>query len=284
MTRTVLVVGANGGVGAAITRTMLERGYRVAATVSREEKLAAFRHEFPACSLSMSLDLTASESTVASVASFIKTIGSLDAVVTCSAVAPFAPAETMSMDMFRRTMEINCLSVLAVYQASLPALRRSRGRFVITGSYSGRVATPLMAAYVCSKFALEGLADVLRQEAGEWGVDVVLLQPGMIDTPMVRRSRDDLAAAIATLSGQENALYGKLFRQTSYRATSALDAGGIMSPDRVADAAIIAIESDVPEPRYAVGDDADYILAARRVKSDREMDALVLDIYRSAPI
>ncbi len=285
--RSTLLIGANGGVGAAAARTMLGHGYRVTATVSRPESKASFEKDVPGCRRVHVLDLSDSASVERSIeeiiADLVATESRLDAVVVCAAVSPFAPAETTSLAMFRRTMVINCVSHLAIYRAAMPALRACRGRFVFTSSLSGRVATPLMGAYVASKFALEGLADVMRQEAGEWGVEVILLQPGTIDTPVLSRSRAALAAAIPGLSKNEDALYGKLYRQMQYRVVSALDQGGLMSPQVVAEAVIHAIETPTPEPRYRIGSDAELLIEASRTKSDRDMDSLVLDIYRSSP-
>lgn len=284
MARNALVVGANGGVGKAVAAALLARGYAVTATVSRPEKLEAFRKEMPGCSRTLALDLADGDDVLATLRDVIADMAQLDAVVVCGAVAPFAPAEMAPLEIFRRTMEINCVSNLAIYQAAMPALRRSKGRLILTSSWSGRVATPIMAPYVSSKFALEGLTDVIRQEAGEWGVEVVLLQPGAIDTPMIRSSRDALAAAIAVLPQEEKTLYGKLYLQMKYRTDAALEAGGITPPEVVAAAAIHAIETDKPQPRYPVGADAELMVEASRTKSDREVDALILDIYRSSPI
>jgi NAD(P)-dependent dehydrogenase (short-subunit alcohol dehydrogenase family) len=284
VSRTVLAIGANGGFGSALTRKMLARGYSVAATVSRPEKLGVFLREFPECSQVVALDLADGDRIAGVLGDVLTQIPQLDAVVVCGAVAPLAPAEMTPLNMFRETMEVNCLSNLAIYQTTMQALRRNRGRLILTSSYSGRVATPMMAAYVASKFALEGLTDVIRQEARQWGVEVVLLQPGMIDTPMIRRTQSTLATTIAALPEQQRILYGTLYRQMKYRADSALEAGGITSPDVAADAAIRAIEADVPQSRYPIGADAEFMVAASKTKSDREIDDLVLDIYRSAPV
>jgi NAD(P)-dependent dehydrogenase (short-subunit alcohol dehydrogenase family) len=142
----------------------------------------------------------------------------------------------------------------------------------------------MMGAYVASKFALEGLADVMRQEASEWGVPVIVLQPGTIDTPVLNRSRDALAARLAALSDSERGLYGRLYRQMLYRIEEALAAGGLMRPEVVAGAVIEAIDSPDPLPRYRIGADAEFLIEASRTKSDREIDAIILNLYRSAPI
>ena len=190
----------------------------------------------------------------------------------------------VAIEEFRRTIEINCTAALAIYQATIPHLRKTRGRLVLTGSYSGKVATPVMAAYVASKFALEGLTDVLRQEAQGWGVEIVLIQPGALDTPMMRRTQEDLGHTIANLSADQAERYGDLYRQMKYRADEALANGTYSSPEAAAAGVIEALRENPPSTRYPIGDDARYMLNLAKNSSDREIDDVILDIYRSAPL
>ena len=284
MNRQVLVVSANGGVGSAVTRALLEAGDQVLATVSKPGKLAEFEQQFPRCKAAIPLDLSAADDIAARLQPFISDLDRLDAVIVCGAVARFDPAEFVPLEVFRATMEVNCVSHLAIYQAVIAALRLSKGRIIFTGSLSGRVATPLMGAYVASKFALEGLVDSMRQEAGDWGVEVVLLQPGGIDTPMPRHSSAELAVTIPNLPAKEQALYGKLYLQTQYRVNSSLDSPVMMPPARVAAAVLEALDAVIPETRYRLGDDAEQLIEASKTLPDREIDQIVLDIYRSAPV
>jgi NAD(P)-dependent dehydrogenase (short-subunit alcohol dehydrogenase family) len=283
MARDILLIGANGGMGRAVARKLIDRGDSVTALVSGQATLGQFEREVPGSRRVLALDLADSESVRNGIAALIPEVTPLHAVVFCAAFSPFAPAETMSLSEFRRTLEINCVSHLAVYQAVMPALRRDKGRFIVTSSLSGRVATPMMGAYVASKFALEGLADAMRQEASEWGVPVIVLQPGTIETPALTRSRDALKAKLAGLSGDESRLYGQLHRQMLYRVEEALASGTLMQPATVADAVVAAIDSPDPLPRYRVGADAELLIEASRTKSDREIDEIILGIYRSAP-
>lgn len=282
--RTAVVVGANGGMGAAVTRALLQQGYDVAATVSRPDTLDAFLAAFPACSHAVPLDLSDAGAVKAQLTGLVENLPRLDAVVVCAAVAPFAPAETTDFDVFRQTMAINCLSNLAIYQACLPALRRTRGRLLLTGSWSGKVATPMMASYVASKFALEGLADVLRQEASAWGVHIVLIEPGALDTQMMRRSQVSLAATIEALPESDAALYGTLYRQMKYRADEGIANANFTAPEIVAAAVREALEAALPATRYPVGADAMFMLDLAATRSDREIDDFILDMYRSAPL
>lgn len=282
--RTALLVGANGGMGMAVAQALSGADYSLAATVSREGAVAPFAASFPQCEIVEPLDLSDAAAVKAQLEDLTARLDRLDAVVVCSAVAPCAPAEMVAIEEFRRAIEINCTASLAIYQATLPHLRKTRGRLVLTGSYSGRIATPVMAAYVTSKFALEGLSDVLRQEAQEWNVDVVLIQPGALDTPMMRRTQEALAQTIASLPPDVETRYGQLYRQMKYRADEGLANATYSSPDAAAAAVMAALEAERPETRYPVGEDARFMLEMARARSDREIDEFILDMYRSAPV
>jgi NAD(P)-dependent dehydrogenase (short-subunit alcohol dehydrogenase family) len=275
----VLLIGANGGVGQETCRRMISRGYQVVATVSRPEKVEELTRQIPGCARVITLDLADADRVAGLVRDEVARLDRLDAVMVCAAAMPMGPAELTPLATLRDTMEVNCASHLAIYQATIPVLRDSRGRLVFTSSYSGRVATPMQAAYVASKFALEGLADVMRMESSAWGVRVVLLQPGGIDTPAIPRLEAALRTAVAGLDEADERVYGEVYRQMLRRITATREAGGIMSPDVVAEAGILAIESEDPQPRYRLGIDAETLIEMSRTKTDREMDAVVLGFY-----
>ena len=151
--RNALVIGANGGMGSAVVQSLQSAGWGVWATVSRRDGIDGFSTLFPNCIGVEALDLADADAVLAGTEELMVRMAQVDAVVVCAAVAPFAPAETTPLRDFRQTMEINCVSNLAVYRASLPWLRKTKGRLILTGSYSGRIATPVMASYVASKFA-----------------------------------------------------------------------------------------------------------------------------------
>lgn len=270
--------------GVAVARALNAAGYDVSATVSKPDAIASLTEGCPGVRIVEPLDLGSAESVKERLVALVGRMPRLDAAIMCAAVAPFAPAETTSFPNFRRTMEINCLSNLAVYQACLPALRQTGGRLVLTSSWSGKVATPMMASYVASKFALEGLCDVLRQEAQAWGVEVVLIEPGALDTQMMRRSQATLAQVIAALEPDEAAHYGTLYRQMKYRADEGIENSNYTAPEIVAAAVLEALRAAPPATRYLVGSDAEFMAELARSKSDREVDAFILEMYRSAPL
>lgn len=278
--RTVLLVGANGGVGSALARRLVAEGFAVVATVSRPEKLDAYSNSQPGLASVTTLGLSNAQEVRERVAALVADLDRLDAVVSCSAMSPFGPAETTPLEQFNTTMEVNCVANLALYQATIPALRASRGHLVVVGSLSGRVATPMMCSYVASKFALEGLVDVIRQESAQWGVKTSLLEPGGIDTPMIERSRDAVAIALADLAPEAH-LYRDMYAQMLARLSVRRPAGTMTSPEEVADVVLRILDDPDADARYPIGADARYLIEASRTRSDREVDAIVLKAYRS---
>src|SRR5262245_8359221 len=125
MARNVIVVGAGGGLGRAVAQSLLERGHSVIATVSDEQKVERFRRELPRCADVIAVDLADAERCEEALRGGIARMDRLDAIIVCAAISPMFPAETTTIDTFRRTLEINCVSHLAIYRAAMPALRKS---------------------------------------------------------------------------------------------------------------------------------------------------------------
>jgi NAD(P)-dependent dehydrogenase (short-subunit alcohol dehydrogenase family) len=283
MSKSVLVIGANGGVGSCLVGRLIEGGYDVVASVSSLDKAESLKRRLPACRAVLALNLANANHVQDALEQLIGELEQpLDAVIVCAAVSPVIPAETTSLEVFRRAHEINCVSPLAIYRTVIPSLRRTRGRLILISSLSGKVGMPLQAAYVSSKFALEGLADVLRQESSGWGVHVVVVQPGGIDTPMVDRAIESARECLASLREPNSALYAKLLVRFEALASEAKRQNRLTSPQEVAEVAMNALESFAPEARYAVGTDAQMFIGAAKKLSDREIDNLVLGAYRSS--
>jgi NAD(P)-dependent dehydrogenase (short-subunit alcohol dehydrogenase family) len=164
------------------------------------------------------------------------------------------PLEFLPLDELRRQLEINLVGHLAMTQAFLPLLRRSRGRVVNTGSVSGVLAIPALGPYCMSKFALEAFTDSLRLELRPWGIEVVLLQPGQIATPIWEKGLADSDAATAAAPAELLALYGPLIESTRRLAEHARRHARPV--DVVARAVVHAFTARRPKRRYVVGGNA----------------------------
>ena len=187
----------------------------------------------------------------------------LDAIVENAGIAIAAPLEFLPVEELTRQLDVNVAGQLRVLQAALPALRRARGRVVLMGSIGGRSALPFLGAYAMSKFALEAMADALRLELAPWGIEVALIEPGTIATPMwtkPQRSVDEFPAEAAELYGARIDRFRRLAAQRS--------ANGVPA-DEVAGAVEHALTAEKPKTRYVVGPDA-----KRRGRVERLPDRL----------
>lgn len=179
----VVVTGASTGIGAAVARRLAEAGYLVFGTVRRQEAAGGVERDG---GVPLLLDVTDARSIAAARQEVESRIGDqpLLALVNNAGIAAAGPLEHLPLDELRRVLEVNVVGLVAVTQAFLPALRRSRGRVVNISSTSGRMALPFGGPYAASKFALEAISDSLRRELIPSGIKVVVIQPGSITTPI----------------------------------------------------------------------------------------------------
>jgi NAD(P)-dependent dehydrogenase (short-subunit alcohol dehydrogenase family) len=267
MMRKVLVIGAAGGVGLQVTRQLLAQGWAITATVMDRAEEQALRNAAPDVTDVLTLDLSNADTVLGTLPARIQ---DLDAVAVCAAMGPVGPLETMPLALLRKTFEVNAIADVAIYQACMPRLRASHGRFVFVSSFSGKVSLPFVGAYSGSKFALEGLGDVMRREAASFGVKVILIEPGGINTPMVKGQVEAATRGRDALSPQFRALYGSLYDTYIKVLNSALNAG--MPASQVASVVVEALTVDDPETRYVVGEDAKFMCTQVAAMPDRQAD------------
>jgi NAD(P)-dependent dehydrogenase (short-subunit alcohol dehydrogenase family) len=260
----VLVTGASTGIGRATALELARRGAAVLAGV--RDPAAA-----PEGCTALELDVTSPDDVAA--AGEEATRGGLDALVNNAGIAVVGPLEYLPLDALRRQLEVNTVAQLAVTQACLPALRASRGRIVNLSSIAGRMALPLYGPYAASKYALEALSDSLRQELRGTGVDVVLVEPGAIDTLIWERGTRAGDALWEALPAVARERYGPL-QQTIRRLAEHAGRDG-EPPEVVARTIADVLAARRPRTRYVIGRDARLQAALQRVMAGRAMDALV---------
>lgn len=197
--------------------------------------------------------------------------GGLDALVNNAGIGVGGPLELVAAEDLRRQFEVNVFAQVAVTQALLPALRRARGRIVFVSSIGGRVATAFTAPYAASKHAIEAFGDALRVELRSSRVQVALVEPGSVATPIWDKGRADaervvIPAELEEFYGRIPAALGKALEDTARRA---------VPPERVAETIERALTSPRMKARYVVGTDAKAMLLAKRVLPDHMFDRLV---------
>ncbi len=278
----LLVVGGAGGVGSALVCQRVASGDEVIATVLNDAEAATVASAHGGAVTTYLLDLAQPDRVVESVRALIAETGGLDAVAVCAAVSPYGPAETTPLNVYRTTFDINLLSAVAIYQAVMPALRQSRGRIVFISSMAGKAAMPFVGAYVASKFALEGLADVMRREAEPQGVHISLIEPGGIRTPMMEDQLASIDGRIAGLGEEERQRYGGLYR--AFKALSShAHANDASTAQEVAAVVATALDAELPDARYIVGGGAEQLIGMTRTLSDRELDGAFAQMF-SPPV
>jgi NAD(P)-dependent dehydrogenase (short-subunit alcohol dehydrogenase family) len=199
----------------------------------------------------------------------VESIAKLDALVANAGIAIAAPLEFLPPGELTRQLDVNVVGQVRVLQAVLPLLRRSRGRVVLMGSIGGKSALPFLGAYAMSKFALEAMADALRLELAPFRIQIALIEPGSIATPIwskPQRTVDEFPA-------EAQDLYGERVVQFRKRAEAA--ARDAVPPVEVAKAVEHALTADSPKARYVVGRDAKRRAAIEKLP-DRLRDKALL--------
>jgi NAD(P)-dependent dehydrogenase (short-subunit alcohol dehydrogenase family) len=266
----VLITGASRGIGRATALALDRAGHEVIAGVRDEEAAGRLVAAASGRLRTVSLDVT-DASSVRAAAEAVG--GRLDALVNNAGVAIGGVVEALDLDALRRQLEINVVGQVAVTQALLPAIRAAAGRVVFISSVSGRVSAPALTPYTASKFAIEAIADGLRLEVRRWGIRVVLVEPGSIDTDLWRNAEAQFDAEVAAMDPEHRRLYDelltgtrKLIRSTAKRAAPL---------DKVTAAVVEAVTAERPRTRYVVGSDARGQLLLKAALPDRAFDAVV---------
>src|ERR687897_3805974 len=204
---TVLVTGASSGIGEATAIHLREVGFAPIAGVRKDED--AERLEGLGLR-TVKLDVTEA----AGIAAARQPPGDepLTGLVNNAGIAVGAPLEFLPIDRLRQQLEVNLIGQMAVTQAFLPALRRARGRIVMVSSIGGGVALPLVSAYNASKFGLEGMSDSLRRELRGQGVDVILIEPGGVKTPIWKKGNELADDLNEDMPPEAERLYGPMIK------------------------------------------------------------------------
>jgi NAD(P)-dependent dehydrogenase (short-subunit alcohol dehydrogenase family) len=269
--RTVVVTGASSGIGEMCALRLAAAGWRVYGGVRSPEAGQSLRERGIT---PLELDVTSSDQ----IGAAAKTVGdTLDGLVDNAGIAIAAPLELVPVDELRHQLEVNVIGQVAVTQAFLPALRRSRGRIVLVGSIGGRSALPFLGPYAASKHALEAIADSLRVELRPWGISVSIIEPASIKSEIWTKGATGADEMRAQLPSEAQLLYASAiekFRQV------ALSRGPGGDPDSVAKAVEHALSARRPKARYLVGRDAHIRVWIERLPTrlrDRVLARLLAD-------
>jgi NADP-dependent 3-hydroxy acid dehydrogenase YdfG len=279
--RAVLITGCSSGIGRATALRLAGAGWRVYATARRPQTLSELADA--GCE-TLALDVTDEDSMRAAVRSVEEAEGAVGVLVNNAGYSQSGAIETVAMDAVRRQFETNVFGLVQLTQLVLPKMRaQGWGKIVNVGSMGGRLTFPGGGYYHATKHALEAISDALRFELRGFGIDVILLEPGLIVTDFgnaATASMSEVGADSETPAGSGespqadpyanfNAAVGAL-TVGAYEGPMRMLGGG---PDRVAKVIERAITRGHPPARITITPSAKLTIGMRRLLSDRAWDA-----------
>jgi NAD(P)-dependent dehydrogenase (short-subunit alcohol dehydrogenase family) len=267
--RVALVTGASSGIGKATALALVKEGYVVYPVARRVEIMDDLKQL--GC-IPIRMDVTKEEDVIAVVEQIARDHGGVDILVNNAGLSVYGSVEETPVDKARYQFDVNFFGLGRLTQLVLPHMRKQRwGKIVNVSSGEGKVHAPLAAWYVSSKFALEGFSDCLRAETAQFGIDVVVVRPGAIDTEITGGFIEPL------LETSGNGPYADIARKAAdwFRNMSA-ERGTASPPSVIADTILEAIKSSRPKTRYAAGVGVRQAIFFRRILSDRMFDRFMM--------
>ena len=264
--KTVLITGASSGIGMATALLLHQKGYRVYAAARRVAKMKDLEQ---AGIRVVAMDVTSEESIMAAFKTISAEVGTIDILVNNAGLGSYGAVEDVPISEGRYLFEVHVFGLARLIQLVLPHMRTQRaGTIINISSVGGRIGEPHGAWYHATKFAVEGFSDSLRMELKEFGINVIVIQPGGIKTEMNRIARENLMRVSGSTA------YGNLARKHIIMLEDADKRGS--KPEVVAETIAKAVEAKSPRTRYATGDRAKLALAMQRLLTDKAFDWVML--------
>jgi NADP-dependent 3-hydroxy acid dehydrogenase YdfG len=265
--KAVLITGCSSGIGHATAELLSAEGWKVFATARRRETLADLEQK--GCT-TLALDVTDEASMSAAVGAVVDAEGAVGVLLNNAGYSQSGAVETIPIDQVRRQFETNVFGLIGMCQLVLPGMRdQSWGRIVNLSSMGGRLTFPGGGIYHATKYAVEAISDALRFEVRGFGVDVILIEPGLIITNFGETAAGSVRDARA--DGPYSEFNRKVAELTegAYKGPMAKLGGG---PETVAKAIAAALRAQHPKARYPVTPSARLMINQRRLMPDRLWD------------
>jgi NAD(P)-dependent dehydrogenase (short-subunit alcohol dehydrogenase family) len=268
--KAVLITGCSSGIGHATAERLLADGHSVYATARRPESIDDLAAKG---AKTLALDVTSEESMTAAVESVTEAEGAVGVLINNAGYSQSGAVESISPHDISAQFETNVFGVIRMCQLVLPAMRAQRwGKIVNIGSMGGKLVFPGGGIYHATKYAVEALSDALRFETRGFGVDVILIEPGLIKTSFGEVAADSVAESDPADP------YGDFNRHVA-KATAEAYEGPLIKlgggPEKVADAIADALDADRPKARYKVTPSAHLLIGQRRITPDRVWDLMM---------
>ena len=267
MSKTALVTGASSGIGEETARTLHKLGYTVYAAARRTDRLEQLT---PTGIHALTMDVTDDESMSSGIEKIIAETGRIDVLVNNAGYGSFGAIEDVPIDEARRQFEVNVFGLARLTQLVLPHMRAQRsGTIINISSIGGRFTTLLGGWYHASKHAVEALSDALRMETAPFGIDVVVIEPGLIRTEWSGIAANHLeeTAEGSAYASQIKAVANSMRSESTNKRQS--------PPSVIADTVKKIVTARKPRTRYVVGFAAKPLVTLRHILPDRAFDRLI---------
>jgi NAD(P)-dependent dehydrogenase (short-subunit alcohol dehydrogenase family) len=272
--KSVVVTGASTGIGLATCKALIDAGFHVFGSVRRTQDANRLSAEFGSNFTPLLFDVTEPAAVQAAAKNVRVALNgeTLKGLVNNAGVVVGGPLTELPIEAFRRQLEINLTGQLIVTQAFAPLLGTDRalkgppGRIVMMSSASGKNAIPFIGPYAASKHALEGLSESLRRELMLFGIDVIVIGPGAVKTPIWEKAEKE------DISAYRNTPYAKAL--DTLRDMALMTGRRGIAPERVARLVLHALTARRPRVRYAI-DSERFVRFMSRILPKRFLDRVI---------
>jgi len=267
MEKVAIVTGTSSGIGFETSLALAREGYFTYATMrdtAKSNKIKEIAQKENLKINVLELDVDDEKSVKSAIAQILDQKQRIDVLVNNAGWGLWGCVEDVSIDEFKEQFETNFFSIIRLIQEVAPTMRKqSSGTIVNVSSVVGRIGFPASPAYISSKFALEGLSESMRFEFAPFGVDVIIIEPGVIKTDFMKNMKMAKKSELDTV-----------YKDITTKVVSGVKMMAEMgtSPKEVANTIVKAIKDKKPLPRYVVGNDALMFLEAKKSKTDIEFE------------
>jgi len=267
MEKVAVVTGTSSGIGFETSLALAREGYFTYATMrdtTKSDKIKEITQKENLKINILELDVDDEKSVKSAIAQILDQKQRIDVLVNNAGWGLWGCVEDVSVDEFKEQFETNFFSIIRLIQEVAPAMRKhGSGTIVNVSSVVGRIGFPASPAYISSKFALEGLSESMRFEFAPFGVDVIIIEPGVIKTNFMKNMKMAKKSELDTV-----------YKDITTKVVSGVKMMAEMGtpPKEVANTIVKAIKDKKPLPRYIVGNDALMFLEAKKSKTDIEFE------------
>ena len=267
MEKIALVTGCSSGIGLETSLALAREGFYTFATMRDLNKNHKIKQSIEKENLPIEIiemDVDDDQSVNSAVKNILEKKEKIDILVNNAGYGMWGTVEDVSIQEFKEQFETNFFAIIRMIQKIAPIMRKqNNGHIVNISSVAGRIGFPVSPAYISSKFALEGLSESLRFELMPFGVNVIIIEPGVIKTNFFNSMK-------MSKNSQKESAYSDITDRVISGVKMMAEMG--THPKEVADTIIKAIKEEKPLPRYIVGNDAMMFLEAKKMKTDIEFE------------